>query len=254
MKKLIIGIAGVKNSGKDTVASMINYILGVGVAKANASAWIAKRNIYDDKFRNRIFHYADPLKQVLSIIYNIPLQCFYDRNFKDNILYCFDTNTFITLEESIDGRKINREVVTHNELSMDKLSDIIATNKEEGVCTYIKLRTLMQYFGTDVCRRYLDTNIWIKSALNNIIDKANIFGYCIVPDVRFANEAIRIQEVSSPLYGQVIEVLRQSEMSDKHISELIELIPNYTINNDSTLTALFYQVLDKVQNIIENAN
>ena len=50
MKNYIIGIAGQKNSGKDTLASMINYIFSAGVTRANYSDWITKRITYDNKY------------------------------------------------------------------------------------------------------------------------------------------------------------------------------------------------------------
>ena len=38
----IIGIAGAKNSGKDTIANIISYIDNVGLSKATYRGWLAK--------------------------------------------------------------------------------------------------------------------------------------------------------------------------------------------------------------------
>ena len=54
MKKFIIGIAGAKNSGKDTVASMINYIFAVGVTRASYAEYLIKRTSIDNTYKDRI--------------------------------------------------------------------------------------------------------------------------------------------------------------------------------------------------------
>ena len=71
MKKFIIGIAGAKNSGKDTVASMINYIFAVGVTRASYAEYLIKRTSIDNTYKDRIVHFADGLKDILSNLYNI---------------------------------------------------------------------------------------------------------------------------------------------------------------------------------------
>ena len=38
-KRVIVGIKGTKGSGKDTIASMIHYIMAVGVTAANMDGW-----------------------------------------------------------------------------------------------------------------------------------------------------------------------------------------------------------------------
>ena len=62
MKNIIIGIAGQLNSGKDTVASMINYIHQQGVTKASYRDWQISQSHYDINFKHKIIHFADPLK------------------------------------------------------------------------------------------------------------------------------------------------------------------------------------------------
>lgn len=252
MKNLIIGIAGSKNSGKDTVANMINYILSVGIANAKYIDWLTKRNITEDKFKERIYHFADPLKEVLSIMYNIPIQCFYDREYKDNRWYCIETNSFI------DSKKAEEKYPNDNFIRIADLqtgmhlTDWIYESTINNCRTFIKLRTLLQYFGTDICRRYLANGIWIKAAMAKIIDKAETFKYCLVPDVRYENEANAINVSTDSLYGQVIAINRKSETADSHTSEQIDFEADYYIDNNSTLTALFYQVLNIIVEIYEN--
>jgi ABC-type phosphate transport system ATPase subunit len=43
-KVTIVGIKGFKGSGKDTIASMISYILHDGIMKANYDTWLLYHN------------------------------------------------------------------------------------------------------------------------------------------------------------------------------------------------------------------
>ena len=59
MNSCVIGIAGCKNSGKDTVANMINYIFTVGVTCAKYSDYIIKKQSINISHKDRIVHFAD---------------------------------------------------------------------------------------------------------------------------------------------------------------------------------------------------
>lgn len=247
MKNFVIGIAGVKNSGKNTVASMINYIFAVGVSKAKYQDWVIKQAAYDSNYKDRIIHFADPLKDVLSIIYNIPRKYFDDRKYKDELWYCFNTNSFI---ENANQRPGNEVVIVRiDTLKSFSLNTYLKVNSDKLVC--IKLRSLLQYFGTEVCRNKLDDNIWIKCAIGKIVDKAESRRLCIVPDVRFANEADALRISNDSLYGGVIEIRRNDAGdTDNHDSETIDFGVDEVIENNGTKMALFYKVLSYVEFII----
>ena len=247
MKNFVIGIAGVKNSGKDIVASMINYIFAVGVSKAKYQDWLFKKHIYDVNFKDRIIHFADPLKDILSILYNIPREYFDNRECKDELWYCFNTNTFIENANQRPGNEV--AIININTFKSFRLNTFLIYNKERLVC--IKLRTLLQYFGTEVCRKELDDDIWIKCAIGKIVDKAESRRLCLVPDVRFANEADALRISNDSLYGGVIEVRRNDiKNTDNHDSEIIDFAVDDVIENNSTKMALFYKVLNYVEHII----
>lgn len=246
MKSYIIGIAGHKGSGKDTVANMINYIFAVGITKATYSDYIVKRAKYSITHQDRIMHFADSLKDVLSIIYNIPRMMFDDRKYKDDYWYCFNTNSFFE-DKVVSKSKELYVAVDIDKLQSFSLSTIINSNSGKFVC--IKLRTLMQYFGTDICRNKLDYDIWIKSSISKMIDKANSRRLCIVPDVRFANEATAIKSTNASLYGGVILIKRDNCNNSEHSSEIIDFTADYEIDNNGTIMNLFYKILDICQKI-----
>lgn len=246
MKKFIIGIAGVKNSGKDTVASIINYIFAVGVTRASYADYLVKRTSIDNTYKDRIVHFADGLKDVLSYLYNIPRNMFDERHSKDIMYYNLRSGKF--LPDYVVETNPDAEIITITKLKNFSLNDIL--NYSENKSVYIKLRTLMQYFGTNICREQLDNNIWIRQTMNKVIDIAESRRLCIIPDVRFANEAQVIKRNNDSLYGGVIMIKRDSCDNTKHSSEIMDFTADFEIDNNNTLLILFYKVLEICQKII----
>ena len=247
MKNYIIGIIGAKNSGKDTIASMINYIFAVGTTKASYVDYLIKKISIDNNYKDRIVHFADGLKDVLSIMYNIPRDRFDDRDSKDNMYYNIVSNKFVD-EDIVNSIRNNCHVICLNELLCFNLNYILANAKEKKI--YIKLRTLMQYFGTNICRTMLSDDIWIKQTMSKIVDVSQSKRVCIVPDVRYLNEKNAIRMINGSFYGVLIKVNRKSCDKDEHSSESINFTTDYEIDNNGTLVQLFYKVLEICQNII----
>lgn len=250
MKSYIIGLAGNKNCGKDTVASMINYIFAVGITKAKYSDWVLKRASYDETYKDRIVHFADNLKDCLSIIYGIPRRYFDDRQYKDEMYYSFATGKFVA-KQSVEQYKQHYNIITNEVLKHSSLKDEFETYNE--LPHVITLRTLMQYFSTEVCRENLGHNVWIKSAIGKIADVAISRRLCIVPDVRFTNETAAIHKDNPSLYGRVVRINRNIDNTGKHDyhdSEIIAFSTDYSINNNGTISELFFNVLDICQKII----
>lgn len=250
MKSYIIGLAGNKNSGKDTVASMINYIFAVGITRAKFSDWMLKRVSYDETYKDRIIRFADNLKDCLSIIYNIPRCAFDDRMMKDEMYYSFATGRFINKQVVIQHPN-DYNVITNEVLKHTSLKEEFETYDE--LRHVITIRTLMQYFGTEVCRNNLGRDIWVRSSISKIVEVAANRRLCVVPDVRFTNEAAAIHRDIPYFYGRIIKIIRSNNDNnerDYHDSEIISFTTDYSINNDGTLTELFYKTLNICQKII----
>ena len=250
MKSYIIGLAGNKNCGKDTVVSMINYIFAVGVTKAKYSDWVLKRASYDETYKDRIVHFADNLKDCLSIIYNIPRRYFDDRQYKDEMYYSFATGKFVA-KQSVEQYKQHYNIITNEVLKHSSLKDEFETYDE--LHYVITIRTLMQYFGTEVCRNNLGRDIWVKSGISKIVEVATNRRLCVVPDVRFTNEVAAIHRDIPSLYGRVVRITRNTDNTDErdyHDSEIIAFSTDYSITNNGTLAELFFKVLDICQKII----
>ena len=95
-------------------------------------------------------------------------------------------------------------------------------------------RAFLQYFGSEVMRGVND-NIWIDCTLSNCEESV------IVSDCRFPNEAKAVKSRG----GIVIKVVRDDvKSSDLHQSEtqIDEIVPDYTLWNDTTLENLVANV------------
>ena len=94
-------------------------------------------------------------------------------------------------------------------------------------------RAFLQHFGSEVMRGINDS-IWIDCTLSNCGESA------IISDCRFPNEAKAVKVRG----GIVIKVVREGCGGDSHCSEVgvDEIVPDYTIFNDTTIENLVANV------------
>jgi hypothetical protein len=237
-KRIIVGIKGTKGSGKDTVADMIRYIMAAGTTQASYDNYIWFTKNRDSELDTPIRHFADKLKDDLSIMFGIPRENFDSSEFKDEKYYHFRTGSFI---KNTDMLLPDREI-TLSLLSNSNLADLRDWYKDDCV---IKLRTLMQYYGTEVMRNNIGKDVWIRSTINTAIKDRDYYGFAVIADVRFVNEWQAVREVG----GKTIHVVR-GRLEDKveHSSEYItSSSSDYEIENNGNLMGLFYKVLEFVK-------
>lgn len=222
----LIAISGLKNSGKDSVSSMLQYLLSV--PKIFRFYWIYKLNLPFIKMYKKIA-FADPLKEMLANLLNVPKAWFNNRNFKENIF--IDFNGFeLFLRESVPEDKI---------LSDNKFNKIIKSGELFVDKYYLSIRQLLQYWGTEICLKFLTSNIWINATLKRIKNKPTI-----ITDLRFKAEAYKVKRSN----GKIIYIHRPDCTPGQHQSEreVIELLNNgefdYIVLNDGTLEDLFYNI------------
>lgn len=250
MNKIVIGIGGNFQSGKDTVAKMINYILKVGINKANFKDW-QRLNTFSKEsslLTSNVIHYADGLKNCASIIFNINRNDFDNTDRKDN--YWYSPNTCRYYEEN----EINKELAVFidiTDLTKNNYRDIVDNNK--GKMVYIKLRTILQYLGTNVVREKISDTAWINNTISNAKRLLDIHGFCIIADVRFNNESRKIR-VNPSFTGRVIRVVRSNNVKNSnsvHASETDNYEYDDVIENNTNLFGLFHKVLKLMQTIIK---
>lgn len=227
-KVTIVGIKGFKGSGKDTVASMISYILHDGIMKASYDTWLLYHKndfIENDEI---IIHFADKLKDDISEFCGIDRKLLDRQEIKENYYYNFKTGIVSTNIKDID-------CVINTVLEYDNLSTLLLLNNNVS----IKIRALLQYYGTNVIRNHFWHEAFIHYTMNKAFDIKNSKGQCIIADARFEDECMAIKYYG----GKIIRVDRRVN-NDNHESEQIKISQDdYVIDNTGTLVGLFYKVL-----------
>lgn len=227
-KVTIVGIKGFKGSGKDTVASMISYILHDGIMKATYDKWLFFHKNGFVKNNEIIIHFADKLKDDISEFCGIDRKLLDRQEIKENYYYNFKTGIVSTNIKDID-------CVINTVLEFDNLSTLLLLNTNVS----IKIRTLLQYYGTNVIRNHFWHNAFAHYTINKAFDIRNKLGQCIIADTRFDNECNVIKVCG----GKIIRVDRRVN-NDNHESEQIKICDDdYVIDNTGTLVGLFYKVL-----------
>lgn len=233
-KVTIVGIKGFKGSGKDTVASMISYILHDGIMKANYDTWLLYHKndfIENDEI---IIHFADKLKDDISEFCGIDRKLLDRQDIKEENYYNFKTGIVSTNIKDADG-----VIDDIDEFDYDNLAPLLFLYNNN---ISIKIRVLLQYYGTNIIRNHFWREAFIRYTINKAFDIRNSKRQCIIADARFDNECEAIKQCG----GMIIRIDRKSsnDNHDSHESEQITINEDdYVIDNTGTLVGLFYKVL-----------
>ena len=237
-KRVIVGIKGRKGSGKDTVASMIHYIMALGPSYATYDGWEFFNKQKKDELDVPTRHFADKIKDDLSFIFDINRECFDNSEYKDNKYYHFKTKSFINFKEQSN---YPRSEITLEDLKKNTLARWRESFNDDCV---IKLRTLMQYYGTELIRHNIGSQVWIDGLIQTAIKDKNYYGYAVIADVRYLNESDAIYSFG----GKCIVINKYNNEEIEHSSEEVHINnKDYIIDNNGTLLGLFYNVLEFVK-------
>lgn len=244
---IVIGIGGQKHSGKDTFASMLLYIHNVGPAAANYDSWYSYYQKPNFSGRHMITHFADPLKDACSILFQIERKLFDNISYKDDKYYSFRDNKFLDEKEiNVDQQRL----APTDLLDFNNFAEKIANNPDAPL---IKIRNLMTTFA-DSMKHVFGEDVFVNSTIRKINDIIKSYHFCVVPDVRFDNESVALRQSDDSWQGYVIKIIRfeTQEIKNLHNSEVCFFPTDYTILNNGSLFNLFYKAIE-VYNRILNA-
>ena len=223
LKNKIIAISGLKNSGKDVSANIMLYLQNT--PKIFHHYWIYK--LFPKLNIKRLWtkvSFAETLKAMLALLLKVNINNFNDRTFKEQ--YCIDFNSFTLYNSSCTDK-----ILPDNKFS--KLAKDLSINIKDN---YLTIRQLMQYFGTEIMRKYFGDQLWCLSTLRSA-EHSNI----IVSDLRFKVEAEEVKKQ----HGILIYIDRPGTVVGNHASEreVFELRENgyfdYIVQNNGDLKDLF---------------
>lgn len=233
-KVTIVGIKGFKGSGKDTVASMISYILHDGIMKATYDKWLFFHKNGFVENNEIIIHFADKLKDDISEFCGIDRKLLDRQDIKEENYYNFKTGIV-----SINIKDADVVIDDIDEFDYDNLAPLLFLYNNN---ISIKIRVLLQYYGTNIIRNHFWREAFIRYTINKAFDIRNSKGQCIIADARFDNECEAIKQCG----GMIIRIDRKSsnDNHDSHESEQITINEDdYVIDNTGTFVGLFYKVL-----------
>lgn len=265
---MVIGISGKKQSGKDTIAKIINYLISTKEIEHSITyeKWLITDSKYFEKDKEfEIKKFADKLKDIVCLLTGCTRENLESEEFKETYLD-ESWNTYKVLFSSTTSPILNNTT----SIAFNTIEEAKKCAESCSTCDYtidtIKLtyRSLLQKLGTE-CGRSINSNIWINSLfseyrpldLENRVSLGNVIDYStckfpdwIITDVRFLNEAEEIKKRESIL----IRVNREniSEL-DSHISETaLDNYKNfdYEINNNNSIEKL----IDKIKFILQVEN
>lgn len=235
----IIAISGLKNSGKSTVASMIEFLLNTPKI-FHSYFWYKHQNLIPKKKIYKIVAFADPIKEMLSHLLNMNREDFESRNIKENCVVCLkDLSKIYTNGYDLES---------YNLLPDSKFSKLAKEwSPELSHRYYLSIRQVMQLFGTEIMRNILDDKLWINCVLNRS-NRNNL----IISDLRFITEYEEIKKRN----GFIIYIDRgltpgthksESEMQILLNQNKFDLIID---NKNISLKELFNIVKEQINNVI----
>lgn len=107
------------------------------------------------------------------------------------------------------------------------------------------IRRIMQVVGTDIGVNQIDTNIWLKEFEKAMFSLEQIYDTVVMVDCRQTHEIEFVRERG----GSVIHILRDTGLTDDHITE--QGLPiddeDFVVENNGTLQEFF----DKLDSVLE---
>ena len=224
MKKIVIVVAGKMRSGKNTFGSLIG-------SELQKEGLIVK----EDAFANTLKDWCAKDFKILTDGLNT---------------YCNQVNGEIL-------NVCNPIKASFNELEFNRLEIYINSIKTDNKNWYEEknalTRSILQIVGTDLIRKRVDKDFWIKEEVKKIKSYINV-DVVIITDARFPNECELLSTLLPDYSIITIKVNRDTNIKDSHISETA--LDNYKqftyeVDNNGTIETLKQSVQTIVKDIFE---
>jgi len=245
--KSVYGIMGKAGAGKDTSAQIIRDYLG-----------------HNETY---VYSFADPLKEMVAYVFDIPIVWMYDQDLKKryvkitldnvgvqkrmsewvqkNIAHSNRWKWHLARPELSDGSSKNNRFEEVAETLLMETGRILCGLLEEGtvekflINTYrVSVRHLLQYMGTEVIRGCVDELFWCEVKRDPILYQEKTL---IIPDCRFQSEVDYIlTQPNSRLF--VVKNIDLEESDTKHSSEqFVDCIDEYVdrVHPTKSITYLY---------------
>jgi hypothetical protein len=255
----IIGIAGKKQSGKNTSANFFHgkTMKEIGsvqdfqlnekgqliIQTSDSSGRIGWGEFdvtrKDDTFIEyaeqnlwpyvKLYSFADSLKQICMDLFDVPYECLYGTDEQKNQIQEH------LLWENMPGVYTDEDMYQLSCEANPCLAEVLIFHNAGPMTA----REFMQFFGTEIMRK-IWSPVWVKNTMKRI--KREKSKLAIIADVRFPNEVNSILEES----GYVIKLNRNSDV-DSHTSEK-------SIDPENFDQSKFTKIIDNIGEIQDLCN
>jgi hypothetical protein len=271
----IIGVAGKKRAGKNTVANFLHgYVLRKkGVIKdfaLNDTGELIVNALYlepdgsvkeelgvldltqqNDAFYGyadqmiwphiKLYHFADPLKEICMSMFGLTHEQVYgnSKNSSTKLNWKNMPGVITTKDAKTALSKIDKKWENASIEEIQAVLSGVALVKEPILMT---AREVMQYVGTDIFRK-MNNKVWTDLTLNKIREEAPEIA--VIADCRFDNEAEAIRSNE----GIVVKLTRDVTKEDSHESEsgFQNFVFDIVVDNQKmSIKDANYEVLNKL--------
>lgn len=262
---MIIGISGKSQTGKDTIGSIIQYLITkkeVGYTTPDCS--IDFYGFLDNKHNKvaswQIKKFADGVKDIVCMLTGCTRSELEDNEFKSQPLSDNWLRWYIYVPNAPAFTNSKRRITTYyatKDEAVEALCKIKSTVQGAKIANSLPTyRQLLQEVGTDAIRNVIHPNAWINAVMKDykgklIYDEATVKTLIepnwIITDVRFPNEAQAIRNVA----GKIIKVIKNRTDNSDHESErsVLYVEADYTIVNNGTIDDLIKAVKDVLNHL-----
>lgn len=249
MKKLIIGLTSTSEHIINMIMSMFIYIHRNGIGNANYNNWKSSYNNFINDIEKSYINYFDDISiKLLSIVYNIPINYFYDKKYLDKY-YCLTTGNIDTYDTIKQYNNIH--IIPEDIINIVNLSVYLQSTNIFGKLAYIKLSSLITYFNK-VLKENMDKDIIIKFNKNNIYNISFVKGLCIIPNIVTKDEAACIKFSDNVFHTEIIKLINnESGIYTEDNLKTITKPLNYYIAKGKDELPVFYKVLNIYSKLIE---
>lgn len=196
---MIIGISGKISSGKDTVASIIQYLTSknLGVSTLNKTKQISDIMTYEEYFKGMRTHnyvesnwevkkFAYKLKQIISLLTGCKVEDLEDQEFKKLHLpseWTKKTKNWIWEEEL--EKYARDENLTLEEYLAKGNHELLGTDEEKRIYRHTHIdekmtyRELLQKVGTEAMRDRVHINVWVNALFTDYKSTLTLKDYII---------------------------------------------------------------------------
>ena len=153
---------------------------------------------------------ADKLKDICSTVFNIPRQDMDDPSKKESLFEIPISITVENIQDLLDIIKNDGIVQTEFERHCTSICKIFVGRNLTSI------RDMLQTIGTDVCRNFVQDDIWLSYIKYNI---TNDFGNIVITDARFKNERDYLKQLGAVLILVKRDSTDDSSTKELHVSE-----------------------------------